>query len=159
MSAEIAVLIGFLLFVALMVWYRVPSLISGLLDKRAERIKDQLDEARQAREEAQQLLASFERKSAETQKEADAIVERARADAERASVQAKVDLQESIARKLKAAEERIGQAETAAVREVRNAAATAAVAAASNVLGRNVGGSQADGLIDDGIATVASRLN
>lgn len=159
MTAKLAVLIGFLLFIALMIWFRVPQMIAGLLDKRAERIKAQLDEAREAREEAQKLLASFERKHAETQREADAIVERARTDAERASMQAQVDLQESITRKLRSAEDRIGQAETAAIREVRNAAAAAAVAAASEVLGQKVSGSQADALIDEGIETVGSRLN
>ena len=159
MSAEVAVLVGFLLFVGLMIWYRVPGLIAGLLDKRSERIKTQLDDARQAREDAQKLLASFERKHAETEREAEAIVERARKEAKRASEQAHVDLNESIARKLKAAEERIGQAETAAVREVRNAAASAAVAAASEVLSSKMDASQADSLIDEGIATVASRLN
>lgn len=159
MSAEIAVLVGFLLFVGLVVWYRLPALIAGLLDKRAERIKSQLDEARQAREDAQKLLASFERKHAETEREAETIVERARKEAKRASEQAHVDLEESIARKLKSAEERIAQAEAAATREVRNAAASAAVAAASEVLSSRMDATQADSLIDDGIATVASRLN
>lgn len=159
MSPEVSVLVSFLLFVGLMFWFKVPSLITGLLDKRADRIKDQLDEARQAREDAQKLLASFERKHAETQAEADLIVERARAEAKRASEQAQIDLKESIARKLKSAEERIGQAEAAATREVRNAAASAAIAAAGAVLGEKLSESNADKLIDDGIATLASRLN
>jgi len=159
MSAEIAVLVGFLLFIGLMIYYKVPSMIVGLLDKRAENIKSQLDEAREAREEAQKLVASFERKSSEAQREADAIVERAKEDSKRAAEQAKVDLQDSIARKLKAAEDRIGQVEAAATREVRNAAAAAAVAAASDVLGSKMDGGKADSLIDGGIAMVASQLN
>lgn len=159
MSAEVAVLISFLLFLALMAWYRVPSLIGGMLDKRAAGIKTQLDEAREAREEAQKLLASFERKAADTQRDADAIVARAKADATKAAEQAQHDLKDSIARKLKSAEERIAQVEAAATREVRNAAASAAVMAASDVLGQKLDGSQSSALIDDGIAKVASQLN
>ncbi|MCL4143949.1 UNVERIFIED_CONTAM: hypothetical protein GTU68_015287 [Idotea baltica] len=134
-------------------------MVTGLLDKRAAGIKTQLDEARKAREQAQKLLASFERKSEEMKREAGTIVERAKEDSKRAAEQAKLDLQESISRKLKAAEDRISQVEAAATREVRNAAASAAVTAATEVLGQKIDGSKGDALIDDGIALVASQLH
>jgi len=159
MSAELAVLVSFLLFIGAMFWFRVPDMIGGMLDKRAEGIQAQLDEAREAREEAQTLLAKIERETADSQKEADKIIERARADAERASEQAKLDLEESIARKLKSAEERIGQVEAAATREVRNAASTAAVAAASEVMGQKIDGSKSGSLIDEGIAKVGAQFH
>jgi len=159
MSDKTAILVGFILFFAILAWYRVPAMVTAMLDKRADGIKKQLDEAREAREEAQKLLASFERKTSESKREAEAIVERARADAKRASEQAKVDLQDSMARKLKSAEERIAQVEAAATREVRNAASSAAVAAASEVLGQNMDPSKAGSLIDDGIETVAAKLH
>ena len=92
MSAEVAVLVSFLLFIGAMFWFRVPNMIGGMLDKRAEGIQTQLDEARAAREEAQTLLAKIERETADSKKEADKIVERAQADAKRASEQAKLDL-------------------------------------------------------------------
>ena len=159
MSDKTAILVGFLLFLAVLAWYRVPAMVTAMLDKRADGIKAQLDEAREAREEAQKTLASFERKTSESKREADTIVERARADAKRASEQAKVDLQESIARKLKSAEERIAQVEAAATREVRNAASTAAVAAASEVLGQKMDGAKAGSLIDDGIQLAGAKLH
>ena len=159
MSAEVAVLVSFFLFIGAMFWFRVPKMIGGMLDKRAEGIQTQLDEARAAREEAQTLLAKIERETADSKKEADKIVERAQADAKRASQQAKLDLQDSIARKLKAAEERIGQVEAAATREVRNAASAAAVAAASEVMGQKIDGSKSGSLIDEGIAKVSSQFH
>jgi len=159
MSAEVAVLVSFLLFIGAMFWFRVPNMIGGMLDKRAEGIQSQLDEARAAREEAQTLLAKIERETADSQKEADKIIERARADATRSSEQAKLDLEESIARKLKSAEERIGQVEAAATREVRNAASAAAVAAASEIMGEKIDGSKSGSLIDEGIAKVSSQFH
>jgi len=159
MSDKTAILVGFLLFLAVLAWFRVPALIAGMLDKRADGIKAQLDEAREAREEAQKMLASFERKTSESKRDAEQIVERARADAKRASEQAKVDLQDSIARKLKSAEDRIAQVEAAATREVRNAASTAAVAAASEVLGQKMDGSKAGSLIDEGIEMAGAKLH
>ena len=159
MTDKTAILIGFLLFLAILAWYKVPAMITGILDKRANGIKAQLDEAREAREDAQKMLATFERKTSESKRDAEAIVERARTDAKRASDQAKLDLQDSMARKLKSAEERIAQVEAAATREVRNAASAAAVAAASEVLGQKMDPSKAGSLIDDGIETVAAKLH
>ena len=159
MSDKTAILVGFLIFLAVLAWFRVPAMIAAMLDKRADGIKTQLDEAREAREEAQKLLAGFERKTAESKRDAETIVERARADAKRASEQAKLDLEESIARKLKSAEERIAQVEAAATREVRNAASTAAVAAASEVLGQKMDGAKAGSLIDDGIQMAGAKLH
>ena len=78
MTAETAVLVGFLFFIGVLIWFRVPGMLTGILDKRAIGIQAQLDEAREAREEAQTLLAKIERETADSQKEADKIIERAR---------------------------------------------------------------------------------
>jgi len=99
------------------------------------------------------------KRCADSQKEADKIIDRARADATRTAEQAKVDLEESIARKLKSAEERIGQVEAAATREVRNAASVAAVAAASEIMGAKIDGAKSGSLIDEGIAKVSSQFH
>ena len=97
-------------------------MLAGMLDKRADGIRTDLDEARGLREEAQALLASYERKQREVQDQADRIVAQARAEAEAAAEQAKADLRQSIDRRLAAAEDQIASAEAAAVREVRDRA-------------------------------------
>lgn len=159
MNDKLAILIGFSIFIAILFYMKVPSKIAAMLDARANRIRAQLDEAREAREEAQTLLASFERKQADVQREADEIVKRAKAEATAASEQAQADLQESIARKLCAAEERIAQAESGAMREVRSAAASAATAAAREAIAGGLAPDRADAMLDDGIATIGARLN
>ena len=159
MSAEVAVLVGFLLFLGIVAWFQVPSMIARLLDARAARIRSDLEEARLAREEAQSLLAKFERDFGDPQREADEIVRRAKAEAEATHERAKVELRDSIDRKLRAAEERIRQAEATATRQVRDAAAGAAVLAAQQVLGEGMDDKRRAAMIDDGIETVADRLN
>ena len=122
----------------------------GMLDKRAEGIQSELDEARRLREEAQTMLASYERKQKEVQEQADRIVAPAKQEAEAAATQARADLEKSIARRVAAAEEQIASAQAAAVKEVRD----------QSVVDRGCGGPgrhcQADdgggwqSLIDDG---------
>ena len=64
-STEFVVWIAFLVFLAVLVFFKVPGMIGAMLDKRADTIRAELDEARKLREEAQELRASFERKKAE----------------------------------------------------------------------------------------------
>lgn len=158
-NTDFVVTLGFLLFIAVLIYYKVPGLLSGLLDKRAEGIQSDLDEARKLREEAQSLLASYERKQREVQEQADRIVAHAREEAELAAEQAKADIKASIARRLQAAESQIASAEAAAVREVRDRAASVAIEAARKVMAGDMTADRAGQLIDSAISEVGAKLH
>ena len=66
--------------------------ILDTLDKRSARIKSELDEARQLRDEAKALLAEYQNKKGEAEREADAIIAGAKADAERMAAEADAKL-------------------------------------------------------------------
>jgi len=158
-NTNFVVLLGFLLFLAVLVYFKVPGLLGGLLDKRAEGIRDELDEARKLREEAQSLLASYERKQREVQDQAQRIVAQAKAESKIAADQAKVDLEKSIARRVAAAEEQIVSAQNAAVKDVRDRAAVVAVAAARDVIAKQMTAAEGNKLIDAAIAEVGAKLH
>ncbi|PVH28410.1 F0F1 ATP synthase subunit B [Pararhodobacter oceanensis] len=158
-NTDFVVLLSFLLFVGVLVYFKVPGLLAGLLDKRAETIRAELEEARKLREEAQELRASFERKKAEVKEQAERIVAKAKADAEVAAQQARVDLEASIARRLRGAEDQIASAESSAVREVRDTAINVAVAAAGALIAKNLSAEDAGKLIESSIETVETRLH
>jgi F-type H+-transporting ATPase subunit b len=158
-NSDFVVLIAFLVFVGILVYFRVPGILADMLDKRAEGVRRQLDEARALREEAQSLLAEFERRQKDVQEQARHIVSQARADAEAGAAQAKKDLDASIKRRLQAAEEQIASAEAAAVREVRDRAVAVAVAAAERVVREQMTDADAAALIDESIRTVEARLH
>ncbi|MBU2994297.1 F0F1 ATP synthase subunit B [Octadecabacter sp. 1_MG-2023] len=158
-NTDMIVLIAFLLFVGVLIKFKVPGMISGLLDKRAEGIKSDLDEAKALREEAQTLLASYERKQREVQEQADRIVANAKDEASRAAVTAKEEIAASVTRRLAAAEEQIESAKSSAIRDVRNQAATVAVAAAQDVIAKQTTAADANKLIDDAISEVGAKLH
>ncbi len=158
-NPEFVVVIGFVLFLALLAYLKVPGLIGGMLDKRAEAIKSDLDEAKALREEAQTILASYERKQKEVQEQADRIVEAAKAEAEIVAAQAKEDLKASIARRLAAADEQIASAQASAVKEVRDSAIAVAVAAAEDVIAKKLTAADGNALIEDAIKDVAAKLH
>lgn len=153
------VAVAFVAFLLILFKLGAHRAISGGLDRRAERIRTELDEARQLREEAHKLLAEYQRKRREAEEEATAIVSAARSEAERLAVEAKAKAEDYVARRTKAAEMKIAQAEAQAVAEVRAAAADAAIAAAENILGNTVKGKTSEALIDAGLKEAKARLN
>ncbi len=158
-NTDFVVTLGFIVFIAVLFYFKVPGMIGGALDNRAEGIQAELDEARALHEEARSLLASYERKQREVQGQADAIVAAAKEDAVLAAEQAKVDLEKSIARRLAAAQDQIASAEASAVKEVRDQAITVAVSAANAVLAKQMTATQANKLIDASIADVGEKLH
>jgi F-type H+-transporting ATPase subunit b len=158
-NTDFVVLIAFAIFAGILVYFKVPGMLAGMLDKRADTIRNELDEARALREEAQTLLAEFERKQKDVQDEAQRIVAQAKSDAEASAAQAKKDLAQTIERRMKAAEDQIASAEESAVREVRDRAVQVAIAAAADVIARQLGPDESAELIDRSLEVVDARLH
>lgn len=153
------VLVAFVLFMALLAFYKVPQLVAKMLDDRAEAIRKELDEARRLREEAQQLLADYQRKAREADEEAKSIVAQAKREAEAMAAETRKGLADSLERRTKLAEDKIARAEALAQAEVRGAAVDAALAAAEKILRSKISGPSASNLIDQSIRDLKGRLN
>lgn len=158
MDATFWALVGLIIFLAIIIYMKAPSMMTASLDKRASRIADELEEARKLREEAQALLAEYQRKQRDAEKEAADIVSAAEANAARMAEEAKQALEELIARRTKMAEVKIAQAETQALQDVRAVAADAAVSAAQRILSEKMTGTTASKQITASISEIKSRL-
>ena len=158
-EAETWVAVAFLLFVGLAIYLKVPAMAAKMLDERADKIGKELAEAKKLREEAQALLAEYQKKRVEAEKDAANIVAQAKVEAESYSVETRKKLAETIERRTKQAAQKIAQAEAAAVKEVRTVATEAAIAAASKLVGEAVQGTRGAKLVDESIAAVKNRLN
>ena len=158
-NTDFVVTLAFLVFVGILLYYRVPQIVGGLLDKRAEGIRNDLAEARRLREEAQEIYASYERRQREVKGLADQIVANAKRESSLEAEKAKAELKLSIERRLKAAEDQIASAEADAVRAVRDRAIQTAISAATAILGKQATAEQRAAGIDKAIDEVARRLN
>ncbi|MGB0900549.1 F0F1 ATP synthase subunit B [Halocynthiibacter sp.] len=158
-NTDFVVVIAFLAFVGILLVAKVPGMLGGQLDARAEGIQSELNEARALREEAQTLLASYERKQEEVKEQASRIVAHAKMEAEEAAELAKEELKSSITRRLQAAEDQITSAQEAAVKEVRDRAVSVAVGAASDMIVKNMTAADGNALIDAAISETETRLN
>ena len=156
---ETWVAVAFVILMALFAYLGIHRTVLTALDKRAERIKAELDDARRLKDEAAKLLADYKAKRATAEREADEIISNAKAEAERIATEAKAKMEDFVARRTKTAESKIALAEAQAVADVRAAAANAAVTAATTILSQSVKGSVADDLLAKGIAEVRAKLN
>jgi F-type H+-transporting ATPase subunit b len=159
LDAEFWVAVAFVVFVGTLIYLGVHKMMVKFIDQRRDRIKAELDEARRLKEEAQALLAQYQRKQREAEQEAAGIIAGANAEAERMMAEAKAKMEEFVARRTRAAEAKIAQAEAQALADVRAAAAEAAVSAAEKILTQLVKGEVADRLIVKGIDDVKTKLN
>ncbi len=158
-EAEFWVAIAFFIFVGILAKMGLHRTIAGALDSRRARIQAELDEARRLREEAQAILAEYQRKRQDAEREAEEIIHNAKAEGERLAVEAAAKVEDFVARRTKMAEMKIAQAESHAIADVRAAAAEAAVAAAEKILADAAKGKVSDELIRQGIKELKAKLN
>jgi F-type H+-transporting ATPase subunit b len=156
---EFWVAVAFVILMGLFAYLGIHRTVLQTLDRRSERIKAELDDARRLKDEAAKLLAEYEARRASAEREAEDIIANARAEAVRIAGEAKAKMEDFVARRTKTAESKIALAEAQALADVRAAAADAAVAAASTILSQSVKGEKADELLAKGIAEVRAKLN
>ena len=150
--------ISLLVFLGVVIYLKVPGMIGKALDGRIKAIEGELAEAERLRQEAKFLLEEYEAKRQAATTEAEGIVAAAREEAFRLTAEAKTSLETLITRRAKAVEEKIAQAESQAIAEVRARSADVAVEAARVLLTKQM--SQKGGaLIDAAIKDVGTKLN
>jgi F-type H+-transporting ATPase subunit b len=147
------------IFLALIVYLKVPGMISKALDARAAKIRSDLDEARRLREEAQALLAEFQQKRKEAEKEAADIVTAAKREAELLLTDAHKKTEDYVTRRTAMAEQKIAQAEREAVNEVRSSAVDIAVEAARRLLADSPEIKAGEELFKSSLQELKSKLN
>ncbi len=157
-DATFFALVGLVLFLALIVYLKVPGMMAKSLDDRADRIRNELAEAKRLREEAQHLLAEYQRKRKEAEAEADHILAAAEREAEMLTAEAKKKMEEFVANRTAVSEQKIKQAEADAMKAVRSAAVDLAIAAAETVLAKKADAVQSD-LFKGAVGAVKTRLN
>lgn len=159
MDATFWATVALVIFLAIVVYMKVPGTIGKSLDARADKIKAELEEARRLREEAQQLLAEYQRKRKDAEKEAADIVEHAKREAGQLVTEAKQKTEDYVTRRTALAEQKIGQAERDAVNEVRAKAVDIAVEAARSVLAGKVDAKLGGELFKASLGDLKTRLN
>jgi len=151
--------LGFIIVMLLFWRMGVHQKVGAQLDQRKEKIANDLDEARRLREEAQEVLAQYQRRQREAEEEASDIIDQAKRDAERLAKEAREKINDQLARRSKAAEEKIARAEAQALTAVRQQATDISVEAARNIIRERMDTGAQNALIERAIGDLRSKLN
>lgn len=152
-------LVALILFFALVVYLKVPAMVTKGLDDRADKIKSDLEEARKLREEAQHLLAEYQRKRKDAEAEASEIVAAAKREADALREEAERKTADYVTRRTAQAEQKIAQAESQAMAEVKSTAVDLAMEAARDVISSKVAGKTSADMFKKSLAEVKARMN
>lgn len=157
-DATLTAFIGLILFIALVMYLKVPAMILKALDGRSQEIAKELHEARRLREDAEKLLADYQAKHAAAEAEAKEIVAQAKEQAALVAEETRASMQAAMARREKQAEDRIAQTGAKAADEVRAAAADAAIAAAEKLLRDGMNADSQAALVREGVAEMGAKF-
>ena len=148
--------LAMLVFIGILLWKKVPGLITGGLDRQIASIRSRLDEAAALRAEAEALRDEYARKIANAEQDAAAIVDHARAESQTLVAKAEADANELVARRTRMAEDKIAAAERGAIAEIRAKTAEAATAAAARLIAERHDATADKALVDQTISGLSS---
>ena len=151
------VAVTFVVFVVL-VFKPIKGALIGGLDAKIAEIRQEVEEAEKLREEAQSMLANYQRRQRQAIQDAEAIVARAKEEAERHRAEADEAMKDMVRRQEEQAREKIAQAEAAAIQEVRSMSVELAMAAAEKLLADRLAGDEGSRLIDNSIEDIPRKL-
>ena len=152
------VALSFLIFVGLVIYMGLPRMIISALDKRSADIQDELDEARNLREEAQKLLAKEKKNLDKAAEESKNLIKKAKQQVDEMTKKAEESLKEDIERKKKIAELKIEQAETEALNDVKSRVANLSFEITKNYLSKNLDKKVSKSILDDSISEIKKNL-
>lgn len=128
------------------------------LDNRIAAIRQEIDTAGALRQEAQELLAQYQRKQAEATQEAQTIVQNAKRHADEIRKQAEASLEAASERREQQLRERLRRMEEATLQDIRAHAAALAVKATAEIIAERMDDTAQTRLIDDSIKQVAGQF-
>lgn len=159
MDASFWALVSLIIFLGIVAYFKVPGMMAKSLDERADRIRNELDEARRLREEAQQLLAEYQRKRKDAEKEAGELIAAAEHEAEGLVADARQKTEEYVERRTAMAEQKIALAEAEAINEVRQSAVDIAVSAAQSLIAEKADAKAVGAMFKDSVKELKEKLN
>ncbi len=158
-NTNFVVTLSFILFVGALIYFKAPKFAGKLLDGRIEAIRNQIEEAKALRAEAQRNLEEAKGERAETEDQASRIVDGAEASAKSMVIEAEAAIEAAVAHRLQAAEDQIATAEAEAIAVIRSQAVDIAIAAASDVISASLRSKDRKEMISRSIEEIDAKLH
>jgi F-type H+-transporting ATPase subunit b len=145
------VFIAFIIFISIAIYLKVPNMVTKLLDEQISKIKNDLDDARKLKEDANSLLAEYERKIESANKEAENIINQAKNNAKSYEENSNKKVEEFILRSEKQSIEKIQQAQKSAIKKINEEIVNKSVEVAEKIISKNMNDQNNNKLFENSI--------
>ena len=150
-DATFWVMISFFVFIALLIYFKVPAKIKNVLEENIKNIKHQIDEADKLKEEAKNILTEHEKKISNSKDEVKLMINKANEDAEKNVIKTNQDFHNLMETRKKNAEERIKQLKNQALKDIKNASVKIAIESVEKLIKNSMDKSKLDKIYSSSI--------
>ena len=127
LDATFWVTISFFIFLAILIYFKIPQKIKIALEQNILNIKNQISEAEKLKEDAKNILIEHEKKISNSKNEVKEMINRANEEAEKNVIRTNNEFHNFMENRKKNAEERIKQLKSQAVKDIKNASVKIAI--------------------------------
>ena len=157
-NTDFVVLISFLIFVGVLVYFKVPSIIGAFLDKRSNDIQNEIEKAGEILEEAKKILSSIEADHIRTSETIGQMVQTAKSRAGDDEEKAKKNIEELMKNKLISAEGQVMSSERKILEEIESRAIDLSIEKVRMKLSKSLSSSDYDNQFDSSIQSIEKGL-
>ena len=133
-DATFWVAISFLIFIALLIYKKVPVLINKVLDDKISEIKKKVEESEKLKNDSEKLLSTYQAKLNDSKKECDLILQNAKRISDKDSNELTEKFKNNLKSRERSVEEKITNLKNEALKEIELKAAMLSVDAVREIM-------------------------
>ena len=157
-NTDFVVLISFLIFIGILIYFKVPAIVANFLDKRSDDIENEIEKANDILEEAKKILSSIEAEHIKTTGKIEQMVENAKERAAEEEERAKKHVEEIMKNKLISAEGQVKSNERKILEEIEERAIDLSIEKVRVKLSKSLSGDDYDKYFDTSIKSIEKGL-
>jgi len=137
-DATFWVAVSFVLFVGVLLYFKVPQKIFTTLDESINKIKKDIEEAEKLKEEAKNILSDYEAKLDKSKVEIDLMIKNAQKESESNIIKINDQFHKIFENRKKMAEEKIKQMKLQATKDIKNYSVEVAIIALEKIIKNSI---------------------
>ena len=157
-DATFWVAISFILFIGLLVYFKIPQKVNEVLNQLISNIKNEINESEKLRNEAKTLLDNSQSKLDSASEETNKIIEQAKKDSENLVIEINEKFHKSAEIKKKLAETKIIQMKEAAIKEIKDTSIKIAVDSVKKIISTSVDKNKLDAIFEKDLEEAKTEL-
>ncbi len=137
-DATFWVAVSFLIFVAVLIYFKVPQKVDLSLNESIKKIREEIDNAEKLKDEAKNILSEYESKMSKSKQEINSLIRKAKDQSEKNIIKTNEEFHNIVESRKKSAEEKIRQMKAQAIKDVKNLSVDIAISSVEKIIKNSI---------------------